>query len=109
MKVTNIMELRTTSRLTSNRQATDKQPTTNKKNKEEEELKNEKNIIPPTFEMVKKYCNERNNKIDPQYFIDNNSLRGWLYGKNKIKIVDWQACIRTWEKYQIKEPIKMMP
>jgi hypothetical protein len=70
--------------------------------------KNEKNIVPPTFEMVKKYCDERNNGIDPQHFIDTNSLRGWVYGKNRIKIVDWQACIRTWEQYQKKEQPKLM-
>jgi hypothetical protein len=94
--------------LTNNKQATNKQLTTNNNNKEEKELKKEKNIIPPTFEMVKKYCDERNNGIDPQYFIDSNSLRGWVYGKNRIKIVDWQACIRTWEQYQKKEQPKLM-
>jgi hypothetical protein len=73
-----------------------------------EGIKNEKNIVPPTFEMVKKYCDERKNGIDPQHFIDTNSLRGWVYGKNRTKIVDWQACIRTWEQYQKKDQPKLM-
>jgi hypothetical protein len=70
----------------------------------------ERNIIPPTFEMVKKYCDERNNGIDPQNFIDQNTMRGWIYGKNKLKITDWQAAIRTWEQFRKKaEPKLMMP
>ena len=99
---------------TSNRQATDKQPTTNKNNKEEKELKNERNIVPPTFEMVDRYCKERNNGIDPQYFIDKNTAIGWVYGNKKTKIVDWQAHIRTWEKNKKdweleKNPIPIIP
>lgn len=54
------------------------------------------NIIPPTFEMVKNYCEERNNKIDPQRFIDSNTAKGWMINRTKMK--DWQAAIRTWEK-----------
>jgi hypothetical protein len=74
-------------------------------------IKNEKNVIPPTIEMVKSYCEERKNGIDPQYFIDSNSMKGWVYGKHKVKITDWQACIRTWEKYQKKNSSEtlMMP
>lgn len=69
----------------------------------------ERFIIPPTLEMVKKYCEQRNNKIDPQYFIDTNTMKGWVYGKSNIKIKDWQACIRTWEKYSKPETKPMMP
>lgn len=72
-------------------------------------LSKEKNIIPPTLEMVKKYCDARNNKIDPQYFLDSNSLKGWVYGKNKTPIKDWQACVRTWEQFKKKEEKLMMP
>ena len=68
----------------------------------------ERYIIPPSLEMVKKYCDERKNGIDPQHFIDSNCMKGWVYGKNKTKIVDWQACIRTWEKTQKKEQPKLM-
>jgi uncharacterized membrane protein YcgQ (UPF0703/DUF1980 family) len=78
---------------TSNRQATDKQPTTNK-NKENKE--NEKNIIPPPLDFVVDYCKKRENKIDPQYFIDWNEARGWMLNGRKMK--DWQAAIRTWEQ-----------
>jgi hypothetical protein len=59
----------------------------------------EKNIIPPTYEMVSKYCKERNNKIDPQAFIDHNEMRGWKPKGSNSKIKNWQAAIRTWERY----------
>ena len=64
--------------------------------KEDKEKKKERNIIPPTLEMVSNYCKERTNKIDPAYFISWNEARGWMMGKNKMK--DWQAAIRTWEQ-----------
>ena len=53
------------------------------------------NIIPPTLEMVKEYCESRNNGIDAQHFIDFYSSKGWVIGKAKMK--DWQAAVRTWE------------
>ena len=64
--------------------------------------------------MVDRYCKERNNGIDPQYFIDKNTAAGWTYGKNKTKLVDWQAHIRTWEKNKKdweleKNPIPVIP
>lgn len=85
-----------------------KQSSSYKDNNKDKDKDKERYTVPPTFEMVKKYCDERNNGIDPQHFIDTNSLRGWVYGKNRIRIVDWQACIRTWEKYQKKDQPKLM-
>lgn len=64
--------------------------------KKDKNIKNERNVIPPTLEMVKRYCAERKNKIDPVYFIDWNQARGWTY--KKTKMTDWQAAIRTWER-----------
>lgn len=52
----------------------------------------------PTFEEVKNYCIERNNQIDPEYFLDYYDANGWKVGKNPMK--DWKATIRTWEKRQ---------
>ena len=51
----------------------------------------------PTLEEVEEYCKKRNNGIDAQYFIDYYTKIGWVYGKNRIPIKDWKACIRTWE------------
>ena len=53
-------------------------------------------FVPPKIEDVFSYCFERNNKVDPQAFIDHYEANGWMRGKNKIKC--WKACVRTWEK-----------
>lgn len=53
-------------------------------------------FVAPTVEDVKEYCEERNNNIDAQHFVDHYTANGWMRGKTKIK--DWKACIRTWEK-----------
>jgi hypothetical protein len=58
--------------------------------------KPERNIIPPTLDMVTAYCAERNNGIEPQAFIDHYEANGWQRGKTRIR--DWQATIRTWEQ-----------
>ena len=55
-----------------------------------------KNFIPPTVEEVQAYCQERNNKVDAQTFVDFYSSKGWMVGKNKMK--DWKAAVRTWER-----------
>ena len=63
-----------------------------------------KKFIPPTLEGVKAYCQERQNSIDPEAFIDFYASKGWMVGKNKMK--DWRACVRTWEKRDNKQPEK---
>lgn len=52
----------------------------------------------PTLEEIKTYCEEKKSNIDPQAFFDYYSKVGWVYGKNKLPIKDWKACIRTWER-----------
>ena len=59
-------------------------------------------FVPPTFEEVKAYCDERNNGIDPQHFIDYYQMRGWVLSNGK-KMVDFRAAIRTWEQRNKKE------
>ena len=55
---------------------------------------------PPSIEEVTSYCQERNNRVDPQQFIDFYTTKGWMVGKNKMK--DWKACVRTWERRDVK-------
>ena len=55
-----------------------------------------KRFVPPTVQEVKEYCFERRNNIDAQRFIDHYTSNGWIVGKVKMK--DWKATIRTWEK-----------
>lgn len=61
-------------------------------------------FIPPTLDEVIAYCNERNNGIDPESFIDFYESKGWMVGKNKMK--DWKAAVRTWEKHDNKQQSK---
>lgn len=56
----------------------------------------EQYIIPPTEDMVTSYCAKRNNGIIAKAFIDWYEARGWKY-KGGLKVVDWQAAVRTWE------------
>ena len=53
-------------------------------------------FAPPTVEEVRAYCVERNNRVDPERFVDFYSSKNWFVGKNKMK--DWKAAVRTWEK-----------
>ena len=52
----------------------------------------------PTLEEIKTYCEEKKSNIDPVAFFDYYSKVGWVYGKNKLPIKDWKACVRTWER-----------
>lgn len=53
-------------------------------------------FIKPTVDDVRAYCQERNNTIDPENFVDYYESNGWRVGKNPMK--DWKACVRTWER-----------
>lgn len=103
---------------TSDRQTTDKRQAERQSNdslttasEEREEIKERRNIkkivrfAPPSLEEVKAYCQERNNGIDPESFIDFYSSKGWKVGNQPMK--DWQAAIRTWERrHNEKRPEK---
>jgi hypothetical protein len=54
------------------------------------------NFIPPSVEEIRTYCLLRNNNVDPEMFFDFYQSKGWLVGK--VKMRDWKAAIRTWEK-----------
>jgi hypothetical protein len=75
-----------------------------------EECKNDKNVkniriifIKPTVEEIKSYCDERNNNIDPNEFFDHYESNGWVIGKNKTPMKNWQASVRTWESNRKKQ------
>ena len=63
---------------------------------ESESAPKPKTFTPPTPEEVNAYCQERNNGIDGNEFVDFYQSKGWLVGKSKMK--DWKAAVRTWEK-----------
>lgn len=65
-----------------------------------EERKKEKKersiFIEPTYNEILEYCIERKNGVDVNKFLNFYSAKGWMVGKNKM--IDWKACVRTWEK-----------
>lgn len=50
----------------------------------------------PVLDEIASYCLERQNKVNPQVFLDYYTSNGWRVGKNPMK--DWRAAIRTWER-----------
>ena len=52
--------------------------------------------MPPSYEQVSSYCQERGNDVDAQRFLDFYQSKGWMVGKNKMK--DWKAAVRSWER-----------
>lgn len=66
------------------------------KRKEVSKDTSKRKFVPPTIDEVSAYCQERNNFVDPERFIDFYESKGWMVGSNKMK--DWKAAVRTWEK-----------
>lgn len=82
----------------------DKSGTREEKRREENNIGvKTKRFIPPTVEQVREYCDERNNGIDPDGFINHYEASGWKRGKSGTPIKDWKACVRTWEQNQNKK------
>lgn len=74
-------------------------PSQKEKEKEKDkEKENNKRFTPPTVDEVAEYCRERNNGIDPQYFIDYQTARNWVLSNGK-QCKDWRATVRTWEQH----------
>lgn len=67
-----------------------------KKKEEKSNKKSATRFTPPTVEEVRTYCQERNNNIDAERFVDFYAAKGWKIGSSSMK--DWKAAIRTWEK-----------
>lgn len=52
----------------------------------------------PTLEEVQAYFRERKTTIDPESFWAYYEANGWTQGKTGKPIVNWKACLVTWEK-----------
>ena len=61
--------------------------------------KTAKRFTIPTLEEIQDYCNERQNKINPEYFLDYYTARDWKFN-NGGKMKDWKATIRNWERLE---------
>lgn len=93
----------------SKQQAKRKQSPTKEEEEVEEEVEVKDRVIkrrfsPPTAEEVQSYCDERNNGISGQHFVDYYATRGWKVGKDTMK--DWKAAVRTWERNGFSKPVQ---
>lgn len=66
-----------------------------------------KRFVKPTLEEVQAYCQERNNGVEPEKFINYYESKGWVVGKSPMK--DWKAAVRTWEKSGYNQPKAEQP
>ena len=67
----------------------------------EKEKDKVKRFVPPTFEEVKAYAEERKSSVDPKQFYEYFSTGNWVDAKgNKVK--NWKQKFLTWEKFNIK-------
>lgn len=72
-------------------------------------VKENRRFSPPSVEEVSAYCQERQNNVDPQRFVDFYVSKGWKVGQNPMR--DWKAAVRTWEQRdgeQGKRPAKVV-
>ena len=67
-----------------------------------------KGFSPPSLQEVIEYCQERKSIIDPQYFFDSNTAKGWV-DKNGNRYKDWKAVVRTWEKWEQSRIYNLTP
>ena len=68
---------------------------------------NIKRFTPPDCEQVSRYCQQRNNGIDPEEFVDYYTAKDWMMGNSKMQ--DWKAAVRNWERNQAKKNAKQKP
>lgn len=61
-------------------------------------------FVSPTLAEVKAYCEERNNAVNAEKFVDFYTAKGWYVGKNRMQ--DWKAAVRTWENGNEKDTEK---
>lgn len=64
--------------------------------------KKSKRFVKPTLDDVQAYCQERQNNVDPESFIDFYESKGWKVGNQPMK--DWKAAVRTWERRDNNRP-----
>ena len=72
--------------------------------KKEKEKKKNRSFEKPSLQAVADYCQERQNNVDAQTFVDFYEAKGWMIGKEKMK--DWKAAVRTWERRDRASPPK---
>lgn len=73
-----------------------KPPEETSKRKKVAPKKEKVSFSPPSLQEVQEYCDERQNGISAESFVNFYQSKNWMVGKNKM--TDWKAAIRTWEQ-----------
>jgi hypothetical protein len=82
---------------TKKRQASDNiEEVKNLEKDQKQERVTRKRFTPPTLDEVIEYCKARGNVVDPVKFHASYTAKGWKMGKTPI--IDWRACVVTWER-----------
>lgn len=69
----------------------------------------QKRFVKPTLQEVEAYCEDRDNAVPAQKFIDHYESVGWKVGKGNKPMVNWKAAIRSvWEPNHPK-PASRLP
>lgn len=58
--------------------------------------KDSKAFVPPSVDSVHAYMESIGYDGDAQRFVDHYTTNGWVVGKSKAKMKDWQSAVRTW-------------
>ncbi|MHA2039856.1 MAG: hypothetical protein ACW98X_25855 [Promethearchaeota archaeon] len=70
----------------------------NNTNKRTKNSSGNNKFIPPTAEELRAYAKEIGYNLDVNQFLDSYESKGWLVGKNKVKMKSWKATVRTWQR-----------
>ena len=66
--------------------------------------KSKKKFVPPTYEEIKAYCQERNSPVDPKTFFDYFETGHWVDSKGK-PVQNWKQKLITWESHNKKPEV----
>lgn len=73
----------------------------NQEEKKEKELpsgSSKKKFIKPSLDEIRGYIEEIGVSVSPEAFFDHYESNGWLVGKAKASMKNWQASVRTWAR-----------
>lgn len=62
-------------------------------------------FTPPSVEEVREYCEQRNNNIDPEYFVAYYASQNWIKA-NGEPVQDWKQTIITWERKEREKVVQ---
>lgn len=63
---------------------------------------NKNKFIPPSLSEAYQYIISGGYDVDASAFVDHYTANGWM--RNKTKVKDWKACVRTWNRSPLDNP-----